>query len=172
MDIIKYLLPSLLILTVSGSTWAAEEALVTNSNVAPLTRFLEEQPLHKDAPVIRAALLQWEEPSKDVVDVVCPGIFKPIPDKSIKYSGELLAQFIFGSAAYQLENPSEKGKLMPSQLAGMQSMLKAYRSFLAQDPEARIPRLDQLSQDEASGKLLEVLGPLVSANCKSPASEP
>ncbi len=155
-------------LALPGIGLAANEApLVDNSKVVPLTKFLEEQPLNSDAPVVRAALLAWEDKSKDVVDVVCPGVLKPIPDKAIKYSGELLAQFIFGSAAYQIANPSEKGKLMPSQLAGMQSMLKTYRSMLAKDSSARVPRLDELSQAESSGKLLQVLEPLVAANCSS-----
>lgn len=140
---------------------------VDNAKVVPLTRFLENQPLNESAPLVRAALLDWEDKSKDVVDVVCPGVFSPLPDESIKYNGELLAQFIFGSAAYQIANPAEKGKLMPAQLAGMQSMLKAYRSILAQKPDARIPRYDELSKDDEQGKLLQVLEPLVKANCKS-----
>jgi hypothetical protein len=148
---------------------AASESppLVDNAKVVPLTRFLEDQPLNESAPMVRSALLQWEDTSKDVVDVVCPGVFSPLPNKTIKYSSELLAQFIFGSAAYQIANPTEKGKLMPAQLAGMQSMLKAYRSILAQDPSTRVPRLDELSKDEEQGKLLQVLEPLVAANCKS-----
>ena len=140
---------------------------VDNSRVVPLTQFLEEQPLNPDAPVVRAALIEWEDKSKDVVDVVCPGVLEPIPDKTIKYSGELLVQFIFGSAAYQIANPSEKGKLIPSQLAGMKSMLKAYRSMLAKDSSARVPRLDELSRAESNGKLLPVMEPLVTANCSS-----
>jgi len=152
----------------AGTAAAAESpALVDNSKVVPLTRFLEDQPLNENAPVFRAALLDWEDKSKDVVDVVCPGIFSPLPDKSFKYNGELLAQFIFGSAAYQIANPKEKGKLMPAQLAGMRSMLKAYRSFLARDPNARIPRFDELSKDDEQGTLLQVLEPLVVIHCKS-----
>ncbi|RDS81890.1 hypothetical protein DWU99_15845 [Dyella psychrodurans] len=143
--------------------------MVDNTKVVPLTRFLEEQPLNKDAPLVRAALLDWEDKSTDVVDVVCPGMFSPVPDKSIKYSAELMAQFIFGSAAYQIANPSEKGKLMPAQLAGMKSMLKAYRSIIALEPNARISRFDELSKDEEQGNLPQVVEPLVVANCKSPA---
>lgn len=162
------LLTSLLVMCVLIGVASASDnpPPVDNAKVVPLTRFLEDQPLNENAPMVRSALLQWEDKSKDVVDVVCPGIFSPLPDKSIKYSSVLLAQFIFGSAAHQIANPTDKGKLMPAQLAGMQSMLKAYRSILAQDPSTRVPRLDELSKDEDQGKLQQVLEPLVAANCK------
>ena len=164
----QFLMSLLVICSLVGTVTASDSSpLMDNAKVVPLTRFLEDQPLNESAPMVRSALLQWEDKSKDVVDVVCPGVFSPLPDKSIKYSSELLAQFIFGSAAYQIANPPEKGKLMPAQLAGMQSMLKAYRSILAQDPSTRVPRLDELSKDEEQGKLLQVLKPLVDANCKS-----
>jgi hypothetical protein len=158
---------AVLMLATSGTVSAADDSpLLDNSKVAPLTKFLEEQPLHKDAPVIRAALLQWEDASKDVVDVVCPPVLAPLPNKSIKYSGELIAQFIFGSAAYQLTYPSEKGKLQPAQLAGMRSLLKAYRSIIAQDSKARVPRFDELVQSETDGSLPKVMEALVTASCK------
>lgn len=130
-----------------------------------MTRFLEGHPLDPQAPLIRARLLQWEDGSADVRDVVCPGVFSPLPDDAIKYNGELLAQFIFGSAAHQLSNRADKGKLMPAQLAGMKSMLKTYRALLAVDRDARIARFDELSRDEVDGSLLQVLEPLVIANC-------
>lgn len=162
-------LTSLLVMCSLAGVSSASDSLplLDNAKVVPLTRFLEDQPLNESAPMVRSALLQWEDKSKDVVDVVCPGIFLPLPDKSIKYSSELLAQFIFGSAAYQIANPAEKGKLIPAQLAGMRSMLKAYRSILAQDSSTRVPRLDELAKDEEQGTLQQVLEPLVAANCKS-----
>lgn len=160
---IAVLLASSLLTTAHVS--AADDDVPEVSNVVSSTRFLEDHPLDKRAPVIRAALLQWETASKDVVDVVCPGVFAPLPDDSIKYNGELLAQFIFGSAAHQLAVPEDKGKLMPAQLAGMTSMLKAYRTFLTADEKARIPRFDALSKDETDGSLANTLEPLVIANC-------
>jgi hypothetical protein len=152
-------------LMTTGRVSAADENALDGTKVVSLTRFLEDRPLDKQAPSIRAALVQWEADSKDVMDVVCPGVFAPVPDSSIKYSSELLGQFIFGSAAHQLVVPADKGKLMPAQLAGMTSMLKAYRAFLAADKEARIPRFDALLRDEASGSLANTLEPLVIAHC-------
>jgi len=152
-------------LLAAGHVYAGDSDELDNTKVVSLTRFLEDHPLDKQAPLVRSGLIQWEANSKDVVDVVCPGVFAPLPDKSIKYNGELLAQFIFGSATHQLAVPSDSGKLMPDQLASMASMLKAYRNFLAADKDARIPRFDELSRNEADGSLTNVLEPLVIANC-------
>ncbi|WP_158884743.1 hypothetical protein [Rhodanobacter sp. L36] len=152
-------------LSVTAGAMATDATTMDNDKVVAATRFLEEQPLDKQAPPLRAALIGWEADSKDVVDVVCPGVFAPVPDKSIKYSGELLGQFIFGSGAHQLVVPDDKGKLMPNQLAGVTSMLKAYRAFLAADKDARIARFDELSRDEAAGSLQATLEPLVIAHC-------
>ncbi len=44
-------------------------------------------------------------------------------------------------------------------------MLKAYGAFLAADPAARIPRLDELSQMNAAGTLPEYLEPIVIKEC-------
>jgi hypothetical protein len=138
---------------------------VKTDQVVGLTRFLEEKPLDESAPAIRSLLIDWEEKSKDVIDYVCPGVLAPIPADDVPNSAELLVQFIFGSAAHQIANPSDKGKLVPGQLAGMRSMLKAYGAFLAADPAARIPRLDELSQMDAAGTLPEYLEPIAVREC-------
>ena len=138
---------------------------VKTDQVVGLTRFLEEKPLDESAPAIRSLLIDWEEKSKDVVDYVCPGLLAPIPADDVPNSAELLVQFIFGSAAHQIANPVDKGKVVPGQLAGMRSMLKAYGAFVAADPAARIPRLDELSQMDAAGTLPEYLEPIAVKEC-------
>jgi len=52
----------------------------------------------------------------------------------------------------------------------MRSLLKAYRSMLANDSEARVPRLDDLVKSETDGSLPKVMEALVTANCKGKAS--
>lgn len=159
--------PMLLAFACMGVAGAKEaDFVMSNDKVASLTKFLEEKPLDKDAPLVRRVLLNWEDTSKDVIDVVCPGVLAPVPDK-VPYGPELAAQFVFGSAAFQLLNPGEKGKLMRQQLAGMQSMLKAYRAIVSEDPKARVPRLDELAQRDLDGNLLQTLEPLVLSECKT-----
>ncbi len=138
-----------------------------SADVVAMTRFLEAEPLSKYAPSVRGMLLRWEEKTKDVAVLVCPGVLAPLPDQDVPFNAELCAQFIFGSASFQLLNPSQKGAVFAGQLAGVRSILATYRSILALKPEARIPRFDQLSQFEADGTLEEVLRPVVAAECKT-----
>jgi len=146
--------------------FALNEKGVENGDVVALTRFLEKEPFSKDAPLARASLLRWEDKSKDVVDLVCPGLLSPIPDKSIPYSGELLAQFVFGSAALQIEDPSKKGNVIAGQVAGMKSLLKAFRSITAQKPSVHIARIEEYAQHESAGNLEAFMEPLVAKECK------
>ena len=160
---------SFVLLAGGSAAFAADEKpLVDSTKVIPLTRFLEEQPFHESAPLARAELLRWEEKTKDVAVIVCPGVLEPLPSPDLKYGNELLVQFIFGSAAYQLANPADKGVLLPGQLAGMRSILAAYRSMLAHDPKARIARFDELVQKEADGTFVAEIEKSVAANCSMP----
>lgn len=138
---------------------------VSNANIVSLSEFLENYPLDQFAVVVRGEAIEWEAKSKDVVDIVYPCLFKPVPSKTIKYSSILLAQFVIGSAAFQIANPSEKSKLMPQQLAGTKSMLKAYKSLVAQDSSAHIAHLDDLAEHEANGTLESAIKPLLVPKC-------
>jgi hypothetical protein len=137
-----------------------------NKKVVEYTRLLENNPFDLTAPKKRAWLLEWEDKSKDVIDIVCPGVLSPLPNNQMPYNGELLAQFIFGSASFQLENPSEKGKLVPQQIAGMRSLLKAYGAIVSAKPEARIPHFDELTLKDSQGSLEEFLLPVIASECK------
>jgi hypothetical protein len=148
------------VLLVSPLAYGAKSKVKTEQ-VVELTRFLEENPLDESAPGIRALLIDWEEKSKDVVDYICPGVLDPVLVDGVPNSSELMVQFIFGSAAHQIANPSDKGKVIPGQLAGMRSMLKAYSAFLAADAAAKIQRLDELSEMDISGGLDRYLAPIV-----------
>lgn len=161
------LLPILLAFaTIASASPTGNASLeVETSQVVGLTRFLEEKPLDESAPAIRALLIDWEEKNTDVVDYVCPGVLAPIPADDVPNSAELLVQFIFGSAVHQIDNPADKGKVVPGQLAGMRSILKAYHAFLAASPAARIPRLDELSEMDAAGTLPEYLEPIAIKEC-------
>jgi hypothetical protein len=154
------------VFSISALAASESDLKVSTSQIVGLTRFLEEQPRNEQAPPIRALMLDWEGKTKDVVDYVCPGVLAPVPNDGVPNGPELLAQFIFGSAAFQIANPSQKGALQPSQLAGMRSMLEVYQVLLASDPKARIPRFDELLAKEADGSLPAYLEPVVAAECK------
>jgi len=151
----------------SGPSYAADAVNhITNDKVVQLSLLLELKPLDKDAAIVRAVLLDWEDKSKDVVDVVCPGLFKSLLDKSTPYQPILFSQFVIGSAASQIAAPSTKGQLMPQQLAGMRSMLHVYSSLRALDSKVSLPELDNYAAHDADGTLEQVLQPLVERECK------
>ncbi|HET7127134.1 MAG TPA: hypothetical protein VFI26_08605 [Lysobacter sp.] len=156
----------LAIASVADAQAQDSELKVTTDKVIGVTKFLESQPLDPAAPGLRSLMIDWEDKAKEVVDYVCADVLDPIPSESVPHSSELLVQFIFGSAAHQLSNPEDKGALVPSQIAGIRSMLKAYQGFLAADPKARIPRLDELIQKESTGSLEDYLKPIILKSCK------
>jgi hypothetical protein len=88
----RHFLTSLLVMcSLVGAASASDSSpLVDNAKVVPLTRFLEDQPLNENAPMVRSALLQWEDKSKDVVGVVCHGVFSPLWVADIKPHGQQL----------------------------------------------------------------------------------
>jgi len=145
-----------------------DDLKITTDKVIGATHFLESHPLDPAAPGLRALMADWEDKATEVVDYVCPKVLDPVPSDAAAHSPELLVQFIFGSAAYQLANPANKGALVPSQLAGIRSMLKAYQGFVASDPKSRIARLDDLLQMEAAGSLDAYLTPIILESCKGP----
>lgn len=139
---------------------------IASGDIVGATRFLEANPMHSSAPALRAQMIAWEGRSRDTIDYVCPGVLAPITDDKVPHSAELLAQSIFGSAAEQVAHPELKDHLVSNQLAGMRSMLAAYSGFLAADPGARVPRLDELSAKDAHGALAAYLEPIVLRECK------
>jgi len=170
MNMCRSLLIALVLVLLGGVAQASsdqspEHLFVNNSNIASLSQFLEQYPLDKYAFVVRGEALLWEQKSKDVVDMVYPCLFKPVPSETIRYSSILLAQFIIGSAAFQIANPSQKGQLLAQQLAGTESMLRAYQAILAKDPGAHIAHFDDLSQQEAKGTLAAAIRLLMVPKC-------
>ena len=141
------------------------EDMTDAEKVVKFTAFLEAYPFDPNAAAVRGWLVNWEDKSKDVVDVVCPDVFTPVLAKDAPNGPQLIGQFIFGSAASQLIDPSRKGQLLPQQVAGMHSMILAYRSMIAAHPADRIPFLDDMSQKDEQGQLEATLKPIVAKAC-------
>ena len=143
---------------------------IEKHEIIPFVRFLENEPLSKDAPLVRRELLRWEERNSREVDVlVCPDLLAPLPDEKIQFNSELISQYMFGIMSYQLTNPSARDHsvVYPAQLAGIRSLLRSYRAIVAQRPGAHIPEYDELIRQEQS-TLEENLRSQVAAKCKWP----
>ena len=66
-------------------------------------KFLEEQPLDKDAKKIRSWAIGWIIETDKVSVKVCSLILQV--DKKYKYGSELTGQYTIGMAAFKLANP-------------------------------------------------------------------
>jgi len=122
------------------------------------TRRLERDPLGPEASKDRRWLIQW---IIDIPDIEVRGCSGPLDvlkgDDGSRHGKVLYAQAMFGQAAFLIEHPREKNDWVKVQLAGIESVLKAYRSLLGSDPSARWKELDLLTEARRQGKLREVV---------------
>ncbi|MCL1635276.1 hypothetical protein M2650_11630 [Luteimonas sp. SX5] len=131
--------------------------------VVRFTRALEVDPLGENSSRVRGTLIEWLRNTQDYTVVVCD-ILGPIPGEKPPHSAELLVQQMFGNVAYQIEHPSEKDRNR-LQVAGVESVLKAYSAILAEDAQARIPYLDGLLAERKKGALARHMGPIIAKGC-------
>ena len=139
-----------------------------HSKVMRLTQMLEERRLDPAAPEARAWLIRWAEAAPDVSILVCD-ILGPIPGTQVPYGPELLGQFMFGNGAFQLQDPRSKNDVQKTQMAGVASLLAAYRSIVEADPSAHIPHFDAWLDKQVSGTLDAELAPVIQDKCTSSA---
>jgi hypothetical protein len=161
----------LLLLLFCQHVEAVNDQGLDKRDVIPAVRFLENEPLSKDAPLSRALLLRWEENNAAEADIlVCPDLLTPLPDPKIQYSAELTAQYLFGILAFQLAHPAERNhaNVFPGQLAGIRSALRSYQAIVALKTEAHIPEYDELLKHEREHTLEAHMRPLISAKCSWP----
>jgi hypothetical protein len=108
-------------------------------------KFLEIKPFDKDAKDVRGWAVRYVIETDDVTVVICTGNFMDAAlEKKNKYGSELLAQYTIGMAAFKLENPSKKDDENAAQLAGIESMLRAYETMVKEKPKAKFAGMDDL----------------------------
>ncbi|MCH1924245.1 hypothetical protein L9G74_06835 [Shewanella sp. C32] len=152
------------VILISASANAVELA---DEDVIAMTQQLEQRPLAPEADDLRQQLYEWTTDSDEVQISVCD-VLGPIPShEEIPYAKELLVQSFFGNAAYQLQHPASKNDQLKLQLAGITSMLKAYRNIIKQQPEARIATYDAWLKALDSDKLARQLLPTIAQKCLS-----
>ncbi len=108
------------------------------------TQILEAQPFQEKAKDFRTWAMRYIIETDDVSITVCSQMFSSIMDKKNKNADELLAQYSMGMAAFKLSNPDKAKDENSAQLAGMESMLKAYENMVKEKPKAKFQALDDL----------------------------
>ena len=125
------------------------------------TKFLEEQPLDKDAKKVREWAITWIIQTDKVSVNICSWILSV--DKKYKYSSELTGQYTIGMAAFKLANPDKASDENAAQLAGIESAVASYESMVKVQPKATTPFMDQLLAKKADGSLAQFV---LENNCK------
>jgi hypothetical protein len=117
------------------------------------TRLLEKKPFDPNADVARKWGFKWVAETDQVTVGLCADTMRLIPDKKNKFKAELLMQHTFGMAVFKLENPDQKDDEKAAQLAGLESMLKAYEAMVTANEKAKNAELDALLVKRGNGEL-------------------
>ncbi|MBX9403742.1 hypothetical protein K4L06_20745 [Lysobacter sp. BMK333-48F3] len=139
------------------------------ARVLRYTRALETAPDRADAPELRRWLTQWAIKTPDYTLAVCDLLdFGDAGGDAVPHADELLMQMIYGNAAFQIEAGGEADELS-TQVAAVESALRAYAAFVARDAKARVARLDALIAKRDAGALRAYLAPRVEQKCRDAA---
>lgn len=126
--------------------------------VIKAARFLEAKPFDKEAKNIRALAVTYVIETDDVSVMLCGGdITKHFLDKKNKNSTELIGQYTIAMAAFKLENPDKKDDENAAQLAGLESVLKAYQAIIAKKPKTKHKGMDEYVQKRDNGELKAIV---------------
>lgn len=128
-------------------------------------RQLEEAPFHADAKAVRSALIDWITEAPDVQVTVCLGHGLIGAAEEGTHDSLLFVQSLFGMAAYAIRHPDADPLGVPAQRAGLESLLRAYASILRDDPDARVPALDERADRLAAGDLDAFIAEQIAADC-------
>jgi hypothetical protein len=123
------------------------------------TRQLEKDPLAPGAMAARKWLLTWIEEIPDITVRTCSGPLDALAQDrgGERYGRILFAQASFGIVSWLIEHPKAGGDWIAEQTAGLESVLRAYRSILRREPQARWEELDLLLEAKRQGKLSDVV---------------
>ncbi len=117
-------------------------------------RLLEQDPFIEDAKKYREVMTFYLIETKDVSLVLCTSdATKAVFDKKYKFSNELFGQNIYGMAVFKLENPDKATDEKAAQLAGVESLLRAYEAMVKQNPKAKYTAADELLAKRTDGTL-------------------
>jgi len=115
------------------------------AKVVKLTHALEADPLARNSRESRRWLVDKLTQTNDPNVIVCPALFgELLNDKDYKYQSELIAQPIFGQGAYLIEHAGAKDDDLATFVAGLDSLLRSYQSYVAKDETLKRAYLDAL----------------------------
>jgi hypothetical protein len=161
----------LIALTAQLSFGQADLAVQTSDRetLIKAAKLLEAQPFIDKAKDFRGWAMRYIIETDDVSILVCTNLLTSVMDKKNKYADELLAQYSMGMAAFKLLNPDKLKDDNAAQLAGMESMLKAYENMVKEKPKAKFQPIDDLIAKRDKGELKKLVE---DAKCGEGKTEP
>jgi hypothetical protein len=123
-----------------------------------VTRRLEKNPLAKGGDADRVWLFQWIVEIPDINIRTCESPLDQLKeDEGERHGRELFLQHVFGITTFLIENPKRKDDWVAQQVAGLESVLRAYRSLRKTDPAVRWRSLDRYDELRREGKLADAV---------------
>lgn len=121
------------------------------------TQLLEVNPFVDKAKDFRGWAMRYIIETDDVSIVICSQMLTSMMDKKNKNADELLAQYSMGMAAFKLINPDKVKDEDSAQLAGLESMLRAYENMVKEKPKTKFQALDDLVAKRDKGELKKLV---------------
>lgn len=147
-----------IMLSLAAQTVAAQsKAEKDRASFISNTKLLEKKPFDPNADVARTWGFKWVADTDQVTVGLCGSIMQLIPEKKNKFKAELFMQMTFGMAVFKLENPDKKDDENAANLAGIESMLRAYGVMLVENDKAKNADLDSLVTKQKNGELKAVI---------------
>jgi len=148
--------------TSRGPSTAAER-----TRFVEITHKLENDPLDHSLDQDRDWAMRWLVEVPDVGATVCTAVLGDfMKEKKYKFSGEIVRQLAFTSAAFTMESPNQAGNKLLQYEAGVKGALATYQAILRVQPEAHSKSLDSLIRKQADGKLADFVRDTSAKGCK------
>jgi hypothetical protein len=116
---------------------------------------MEASPLDKGLDKDIKWALDWVRDVPDVTVNLCWAPLEPVIRSDYKYHIKVPGQFTLSSAAFIIEHPDKAGDEVAPYIAGVEGVLRAYKSSLKTEPDARSDELDELLKLQAAGTLAD-----------------
>jgi hypothetical protein len=152
------LLLGLSLLTIACATMASGRGSTTaeeRQRVVAIAHKLEASPLDQTLFPERDWAKQWVIENPDVRIRICTQLLAGLRRPRYQFRLELTDQMMLSSAAFLIEHPEQARDNLAEEVAGMQSVLKAYSAILKSNPDAHSKSLDDLEQKRDQGKLTD-----------------
>jgi hypothetical protein len=123
-----------------------------------ITRRLEKEPLARKGDEERVWLFQWIVEIPDINVRTCESPLDQLKeDDGGRHGRELFLQHVFGITTFLIEHPKRKDDWVAQQVAGLESVLRAYRAVKRLEPGVRWRSLERYDELRREGKLADAV---------------